>query len=72
MVKTMRSRSIREPRDHLSRPAHRGGASRFAELVAAGIVRLPVEPGDPLADWPSIELRAGTVAKLIEADRGEE
>lgn len=50
----------------------RGGRrSRSDELVAAGIIRLPVEPGDPLADWPTIELPAGTAASLVDADRGE-
>ena len=50
------------------RPGHR---SRFDELVASGVVRLPANDGDPLADWPKIRLPAGTVAALIDADRGE-
>ena len=48
-----------------------GGRTRFDDLVAAGVVRLPVESGDPLADWPALRLSAGTAADLIETDRGE-
>lgn len=47
-----------------------GGRSRYDDLVAEGVVRPPVEPGDPLAEWPDLRLPAGTVAALIEADRG--
>jgi antitoxin (DNA-binding transcriptional repressor) of toxin-antitoxin stability system len=47
-----------------------GGRTRFYDLVAAGVARLPVEAGDPLADWPAIRLPVGTAAELIEADRG--
>ena len=47
------------------------GPSRFDELVAAGVIRPPVEPGDPTADWPDIRLPRGTASKLIDADRGE-
>jgi antitoxin (DNA-binding transcriptional repressor) of toxin-antitoxin stability system len=45
--------------------------SRYAELVAAGLIRPPVEAGDPLADWPTIRLPSGTAAALIDEDRGE-
>ena len=49
----------------------RGRQSRYDELLAAGILRPPVETGDPLADWPTLRLPAGTAAALIDADRGE-
>jgi prevent-host-death family protein len=45
--------------------------SRFDELVAAGVVRPPVEAGDPAEDWPDIRLPRGTAARLIDEDRGE-
>ena len=48
-----------------------GRQSRFDELVAAGVIRPPLEPGDPTEDWPDIRLPAGTAAALIDADRGE-
>jgi antitoxin (DNA-binding transcriptional repressor) of toxin-antitoxin stability system len=48
-----------------------GRSSRYEELLAAGIVRPPVEEGDPLADWPSIRLPRGTAARLIDEDRGD-
>ena len=47
------------------------GPSRFDELVAAGVIRPPLEPGDPTEDWPDIRLPPGTAAELIDADRGE-
>jgi antitoxin (DNA-binding transcriptional repressor) of toxin-antitoxin stability system len=46
------------------------GASRFDELVATGVIRSPVEAGDPTEDWPDIRLPRGAAAELIEADRG--
>jgi prevent-host-death family protein len=46
-------------------------ASHFDELVAAGVIRPPVEPGDPTEDWPDIRLPGGTAAELIDADRGD-
>ena len=49
----------------------RSGASRFDELVAAGVIRPPMEAGDPTEDWPDIRLPRGTAAALIDADRGE-
>jgi hypothetical protein len=49
----------------------KGTPSRFDELVASGIIRPPVEAGDPTHDWPDIELPPGTAAELIDADRGE-
>ena len=45
--------------------------SRFDELVASGVIRPPLEAGDPTEDWPDIGLPAGTAAELIAADRGE-
>lgn len=45
--------------------------SRFDELVAAGVIRPPLEAGDPTEGWPDIRLPAGTAAGLIDADRGE-
>lgn len=45
--------------------------TRYDELVAAGTVRLPVEDGDPLEDWPSLRLPAGIAASLLDTDRGE-
>ena len=54
-------------------PAKAGArrSSRYAELVAAGVVRLPLESGDPLEDWPTLRLPAGTASRLIDEDRGE-
>ena len=49
----------------------RGAPSRFDELVAAGVIRPPLEAGDPTEDWPDIGLPAGTAAELIDADRDE-
>jgi antitoxin (DNA-binding transcriptional repressor) of toxin-antitoxin stability system len=54
-----------------TRAAGRQGPSRYEELVATGVVRPPLESGDPLADWPDIRLPAGTASALIDADRGE-
>jgi antitoxin (DNA-binding transcriptional repressor) of toxin-antitoxin stability system len=47
------------------------GTSRFDELVASGVIRPPLEAGDPTEDWPEIGLPPGTAAELIDADRGE-
>ena len=49
----------------------KGGPSRFDELVDSGIIRPPLEAGDPTEAWPDIRLPAGTAAALIDADRGE-
>ena len=51
--------------------AARRGPTRFDELVAAGVIRPPLESGDPTEDWPDIRLPPGTAAGLIAADRGE-
>jgi prevent-host-death family protein len=45
--------------------------SRFDQLVAAGVIRPPVEAGDLLQNWPDIRLPRGTAAGLIDSDRGE-
>jgi prevent-host-death family protein len=45
--------------------------SRFDELVASGVIRPPVEAGDPTEGWPDIRLPAGIGSELIDADRGE-
>jgi antitoxin (DNA-binding transcriptional repressor) of toxin-antitoxin stability system len=54
-----------------ARAPRAGRPTPYDDLVAAGVVRLPVETGDPLADWPTLRLPAGTAAKLLETDRGE-
>lgn len=51
--------------------ARPGRRSQYDELVGAGVIRLPVESGDPLAAWPVLRLPAGTAAELIEQDRGK-
>ena len=58
-------------------PASRGsrtavGKQRYDVLVAAGIIEPAVEPGLAMAAWPSIETPSGTVAQLIDSDRGEQ
>ena len=45
--------------------------SRFEELIANGVIRPPLEAGDPTEDWPDIRLPRGTAAELIDADRGK-
>lgn len=45
---------------------------RFDALVRAGIVRPPLERGDPLAGWPSdrdLRLKPGSARTLLDADR---
>jgi len=51
--------------------AHTPAASRWDELIAAGVLHPPVEAGDPFEDWPDIRLPPGTAAELINSDRGE-
>lgn len=51
--------------------ASRARRSRFDELVARGVIRPPIEAGDPLEDWPDLRLPPGTAADLIDSDRGE-
>ena len=45
--------------------------NRFDELVEAGVIRPPLEAGDPTEGWPEIRLPRGTAARLIDEDRGE-
>jgi hypothetical protein len=58
------------------RDARRGATTdtvrrRFDELVVAGVIRSPLEPGDPFEAWPEIRLPRGTAQRLIDEDRGE-
>lgn len=46
--------------------------SRFGELLAAGLIRPPLEQGDPFEDSPDIQLPRGTAAQLIDQDREED
>lgn len=49
-------------------------SQRYAELVAAGLIRPAIDTGDPLADWPSPEelsLPPGTATALIDEDRDD-
>src|SRR5512132_719399 len=43
--------------------------SRWDELIAAGVLRPPLEAGDPFEHWPDIRPPRGTAAKLVDADR---
>ena len=53
--------------------AGRGRRSdRYAELVEQGIVRPPLEAGDPLEGLPKLRLPPGTAARWIDEDRGED
>jgi len=49
----------------------KGAPDGFDELIASGVIRAPVEAGDPTEGWPDIRLPAGTAAELMDADRGE-
>ena len=40
----------------------RSPGSRFDELVASGVIRPPLEAGDPTEDWPDIGVPRGTTA----------
>jgi antitoxin (DNA-binding transcriptional repressor) of toxin-antitoxin stability system len=51
----------------------RSSRERYAQLIASGAIRPATERGDPLANWPrarDVLLPPGTVAALIEEDRG--
>jgi hypothetical protein len=52
--------------------SHADVKSRFDELLAAGVLRPPLEQGDPFENWPDIHLPRGTAAQLIDEDREEE
>jgi hypothetical protein len=45
---------------------------RFDELISTGVMRPPLERGDPFEDWPGIRLRRGTARRLIDEDRGDD
>jgi len=45
--------------------------SRFDDLLADGVIRPPLDPGDPFDDWPDLRLPRGTAAALIDSDRGD-
>ena len=45
--------------------------SEFDRLIASGVITAPADDGDPLEDCPEIRLGPGTVAELIDSDRGE-
>ena len=47
------------------------GSSRYEELIAAGIIVPATERDGEPPEWPEIRLSRGTVAELIESDRGE-
>lgn len=47
------------------------GSSRYEELVAAGIIVPAAENDRVPPEWPDIRLSRGTVAQLIDSDRGE-
>jgi len=49
----------------------RASTSRWEELLVAGVLHPPAEPGDPFEDWPDIRLPPGIAAELIDSDRGE-
>lgn len=68
---TDHGRTVAELGPPIASPSWPGHPSGYDELVAAGIARPPLEEGDPLADWPVIRLPRGTVAALIDEDRGE-
>jgi antitoxin (DNA-binding transcriptional repressor) of toxin-antitoxin stability system len=51
--------------------ARAGRGGRYEELIAQGLARPALEPGDPLEDWPDLRLPKGTAAHLIDSDRGD-
>ena len=52
--------------------ARAGGSSRYAELVDQGIIRPPLEHGDPLEGVRPLRLPRGTAARLLDDDRDED
>ena len=71
IIVTDHGRPVAELRPPLDATTGSGRRSRYEDLLEAGMVRPPVEDGDPLADWPTIRLPRGTVRKLIDEDRGD-
>ncbi len=59
------------------RQAHQRGTGTarsragFDQLVAAGVIRPPVDTASPVEEWPTFSLAAGTTASLVDADRGD-
>jgi hypothetical protein len=51
---------------------HDKAKRRIDELVAKGVLRPPVEEGDPFEDWPDIRLVRGTAKWLIDEDRRDD
>jgi prevent-host-death family protein len=47
------------------------GMSRYQELVAAGVIEPAIESGAAPEQWPDIRVSPGTVAQLLDLDRGE-
>jgi antitoxin (DNA-binding transcriptional repressor) of toxin-antitoxin stability system len=68
---TARGRVVAELGPPSSAVDRAGARTRYDELVATGIVRPPLESGDPFEDWPDLDLPAGTASRLIDSDRGE-
>jgi len=48
-----------------------GRANRYEELVAAGMIVPATESDEVPPEWPDIHVLPGTVAELIDSDRGE-
>lgn len=71
-IAVMASTGIRELEDHLSHSVRRIATGERIAVTAHGRVdvRLPLDAGDPFADWPRLRLPPGTAARLIEEDRG--
>lgn len=51
--------------------SHGQRPGRYQTLVAEGLIRAALEPGDLPTRWPNISLPAGTARRLIDEDRGE-
>lgn len=66
---TAHGRVVAELVSPANSPRHRRPA--WDELVASGVIQLPIESGDPFEDWPDIELPPGSARDLIDSDRGE-
>jgi antitoxin (DNA-binding transcriptional repressor) of toxin-antitoxin stability system len=71
---TDRGRVVAELRPPGDEAREAAPTSRYDRLVAAGLIRPPLEQGDPLAGWPPpgwIPLPPGTAQALIDEDRDE-